>query len=142
MTTAKQGDTVHVHYTGKLADGTVFDSSEGKEPISFELGGGNVIPGFDAGVTGMAVGEKKDVVIPCENAYGPRFDQAVIDMPREQFPPELNPEIGMVLRMQHQSGALVDMTITAVEGDVVKLDGNHPLAGKDLHFALELVSIG
>ena len=142
MTTAKQGDTVQVHYTGTLADGTVFDSSVGKDPISFEVGSGQVIPGFDAGVTGMAVGDKKDVLIPCEKAYGPRFDQAVIDMPREQFPSELEPEVGMVLRMQHQSGALVVMSIVAVEGDVVKLDGNHPLAGKDLSFALELVAIG
>ena len=141
MTTAKTGDNVRVHYTGHLGDGTVFDSSRGNEPIAFKLGGGQVIPGFDAGVTGMAVGEQKHVVIPAADAYGPRFDEAIIQMPRDQFPPEVAPEIGMVLRMQHQSGTLVDMAIVEVGEAVVTLDGNHPLAGQDLHFDLELVAI-
>lgn len=142
MSTAKQGDNVHVHYTGTLDDGTQFDSSAGGEPIAFQVGGGQVIPGFDQGVTGMAVGEKKHVHIEAENAYGPRFEEAIIEMPREQFPGEVVPEVGMVLRMQHQSGALVDMAIVEIGEASVKLDGNHPLAGKTLHFDLELVSLG
>jgi FKBP-type peptidyl-prolyl cis-trans isomerase 2 len=142
MTTAKNGDAVQVHYTGQLGDGTVFDSSRGGDPISFTLGSGQVIPGFDAGVEGMNVGETKHIVIPADQAYGPRFDEAVIQMPRDQFPPEVTPEVGMVLRMQHQSGALVDMTIVELGDGAVTLDGNHPLAGQDLHFDLELVAVG
>lgn len=141
MTTAKAGDNVRVHYTGHLADGTVFDSSRDGDPIAFTLGGGQVIPGFDQGVAGMTVGETKHIVIPADDAYGPRFEEAVIQMPRDQFPPEVKPEVGMVLRMQHQSGQLVDMAIVDVGDLAVTLDGNHPLAGMDLHFDLELVEI-
>lgn len=142
MTTAKTGDNVKVHYTGKLDDGTVFDSSVGGDPIEFQLGAGSVIPGFDSGVSGMAVGDRRTVDIPAMEAYGPYHQEAVFKMPRDQFPPDLVPELGMMFRMQHPSGALLDMSVVEVAGDVVTLDANHPLAGKDLHFDLELVAIG
>jgi peptidylprolyl isomerase len=141
MTQAKSGDTVKVHYTGRLDDGTIFDSSAGGDPIEFQLGAGTVIPGFDRGVTGLAVGEKRTVDIPCAEAYGPHHPEAVFVMPRDQFPPDLAPELGMQFRMQHPAGMTLDMTVVALSDGEVTLDANHPLAGKDLHFDLELVSI-
>lgn len=142
MQQVKSGDTVKVHYKGTLDDGTVFDASEGRDPIEFTVGGGQVIPGFDAGVTGMAVGERRTVKIPADQAYGPHHDEAVLKMPRDQFPAELTIEPGMMLRMQHPSGMPLDVVVTDASNDVVTLDANHPLAGKDLTFDLELVSIG
>ncbi|MDB5100977.1 MAG: peptidyl-prolyl cis-trans isomerase, FKBP-type [Cyanobacteria bacterium RYN_339] len=142
MTQAKTGDTVKVHYTGRLDDGSVFDSSAGGDPIEFQLGAGTVIPGFDSGVAGLIVGEKRTVNIPAVEAYGPHHEEAVFVMPRDQFPPDLAPELGMQFRMQHPAGMTLDMTVIALEDEAVTLDANHPLAGKDLHFDLELVAIG
>ena len=141
MIQAKPGDQVKVHYTGRLTDGTVFDSSRGSEPIAFEVGAGMMIPGFDAGVQGMSVGETRTVDIPHTEAYGPYHAEALVKVPREQFPPELTPELGVVLRMTHPTGVPIDMTIVELGETEVTLDGNHPLAGKDLQFDLELVSI-
>lgn len=142
MTAAKSGDTVRIHYTGTLSDGSVFDSSEGRDPLEFTLGSGQVIPGFDTGVTGMTVGEKKTIEIPSDEAYGPVHDEARQDVPRAQIPAEIPLEVGIQLQMQSPTGQVVPVTVVAIADEAVTLDANHPLAGKDLTFALELVSIG
>jgi len=142
MTAAKSGDTVRIHYTGTLSDGSVFDSSEGRDPLEFTLGSGQVIPGFDTGVTGMMVGEKKTIEIPSDEAYGPVHDEARQDVPRAQIPAEIPLEVGIQLQMQSPTGQVVPVTVVAITDEAVTLDANHPLAGKDLTFALELVSIG
>ncbi|MDV4145782.1 MULTISPECIES: FKBP-type peptidyl-prolyl cis-trans isomerase [Shimia] len=142
MTAAKSGDTVRIHYTGTLSDGSVFDSSEGRDPLEFTLGSGQVIPGFDTGVTGMEVGEKKTIEIPSDEAYGPVHEEARQDVPRAQIPDEIPLEVGIQLQMQSPTGQVVPVTVVAITDEAVTLDANHPLAGKDLTFALELVSIG
>lgn len=143
MTEAKAGDTVRVHYTGRLADGTTFDTSrqDGREPLQFDLGGGMVIPGFDAGVTGMKVGEQKTVTIPVEDAYGPRRDELVVDVPKEQMPPGFEPEKGAQLLMQDQQGQQQPVTVVGSSETHVQIDANHMLAGQELIFDLELVEI-
>ncbi len=142
MTQVKKGDKIKVHYHGKLTDGTTFDSSEGREPLEFEVGSGMVIPGFDEGVEGMSVGDKKTIHIPFAEAYGPKEDEYIIEFPIDQFPPGVKPEVGMSLNMTNQQGQQFPVMISEVKKDTVMLDGNHPLAGKDLVFDLELVSIG
>ena len=139
---AKSGDTVQINYTGTLQDGSVFDSSEGRDPLQFTLGSGQVIKGFDDGVTGMAVGEKKTVEIPCDDAYGPINPAMMQDVPREQIPDEIPLELGMMLQMQGPAGDVLPVKVANITDDTVTLDANHMLAGKDLTFALELVSIG
>lgn len=139
---AKKGDKVKVHYTGKLAEGIVFDSSEGAEPLEFELGSGMVIEGFDAGITGMIVGEKKTVHIPVNQAYGPADEQNVIQIPRSEIPGDMQLEIGMVLNMhQDGTGQVIQVAVADFDDEAVVLDGNHPLAGKDLIFDIELLGI-
>ena len=139
---AKAGDNVQIHYTGTLDDGSTFDSSEGREPLAFTLGSGQVIKGFDDGVTGMSVGEEKTIHIPCEDAYGPINPAMMQDVPREQIPDEIPLELGMMLQMQGQAGDVIPVTVVNITDDTVTLDANHMLAGKDLTFALKLVSIG
>ncbi|HEY4209527.1 MAG TPA: peptidylprolyl isomerase [Puia sp.] len=141
MQQVKAGDTVRVHYHGRLTDGTTFDSSEGREPLEFQVGGGMVIKGFDDGVMGMTVGQKKTIEIPVEEAYGPKDPQAIIEFPAANFPPNMNPEVGMQLAMTNQHGHQIPVTIVEVRPDVVVLDANHQLAGEDLVFDLELVEI-
>lgn len=141
MTQAKQGDTVKIHYTGKLRDGTVFDSSAGRDPLSFTIGSGQVIPGFEEAVIGMAIEEKKNVTIPPEKAYGPRNEEMVINVPRSQMPPDINPETGQRLQMQGPNAQKIIVEITEVTDDSITLDANPPLAGKDLVFDIELVEI-
>ncbi len=141
MTAAKSGDTVRIHYTGTLSDGSVFDSSEGRDPLEFTLGSGQVIPGFDNAVDGMSVGDKKVAEIPADQAYGPRQDDAMQDVPREQIPAEIPLEVGLQLQMQAPTGQVVPVTVVEITDETVKLDANHMLAGKDLTFAIELVSI-
>lgn len=141
MQQVKKGDTVKVHYHGKLEDGSTFDSSEGREPLEFEVGGGMVIPGFDNGVTGMAIGEKKTINIPADEAYGPKQEELIMEFPKDRFPQDLTPEVGMQLAMNNGSGQQIPVTITEVKEDAVVLDANHPLAGKALIFDLELVAI-
>lgn len=140
MQQAKQGDTVRVHYTGRLGDGSEFDSSRGREPLEFEVGGGQVIAGFDEAVGGMSVGESKTVTIPAAEAYGARREEMVLTVGRDQFPPDLDPEVGQQLQMA-QGNQVAIVTVTDVAEDAVTLDANHPLAGQDLTFDLELVSI-
>lgn len=140
---AKKGDKVKVHYTGKLTEGIVFDSSEGAEPLEFELGSGQVIEGFDNGITGMVVGEKKTVHIPVNEAYGPAEEENVIKIPRSEIPADMELEIGMVLNMhQDGSGQVMQVAVADFDDEAVVLDGNHPLAGKDLIFDIELIEIG
>ncbi len=142
-TIAKSGDKVKVHYTGKLAEGIVFDSSEGAEPLEFELGTGQVIEGFDNGVMGMIIGEKKTVHIPVNEAYGLAEEENVIKIPRSEIPVDMELEIGMVLNMhQDGSGQVMQVAVADFDEQSVVLDGNHPLAGKDLIFDIELVGIG
>jgi FKBP-type peptidyl-prolyl cis-trans isomerase 2 len=142
MGQVKTGDTVKVHYHGRLTDGTTFDSSEGREPLEFKVGSGQVIKGFDDGVTGMEVGEKKTINIPVEEAYGAKNEEMVVNFPRTNFPEDLNPEVGMQLNMTNGSGQVIPVVIVEVGEEEVILDANHPLAGQDLIFDLELVSIG
>ncbi|KPK01480.1 MAG: peptidylprolyl isomerase [Gemmatimonas sp. SG8_28] len=141
MKTAAQGDTVRVHYTGTLDDGTVFDSSEGRDPLEFTIGSNSVIPGFESAVVGLTVGESTRVVIGPEDAYGPRLDGKVVVVERSRLPEEPEPEPGMVLQAQGPEGTIL-LTITDVADDQVTLDGNHPLAGQQLTFEIELAEIG
>ena len=141
MQQVKNGDTVKVHYHGKLTDGTTFDSSEGREPLEFEVGAGLMIPGFDSGVVGMSVGEKKTISIPAEEAYGPVQDEMLMEFPIDRFPPDMKPEVGMALNMSNGSGQNFPVVIADVKDDVVVLDANHPLAGKDLVFDVEIMEI-
>lgn len=142
MTQVKQGDTIKVHYTGTLDDGTVFDSSEGHDPLEFSVGSGQVIVGFDEAVAGMAVGEKKTVMIPSEKAYGEFNAELVMNIPLEQVPEDLKPEVGMRLEVGGAEGEVMPVTVVDITEEHIILDANPPLAGKDLTFALELVSIG
>jgi FKBP-type peptidyl-prolyl cis-trans isomerase 2 len=140
MAQASSGDTVRVHYTGRLGDGEVFDSSLQREPLEFRVGGGQVIPGFEQAVTGMAPGEVKTVTIPAGEAYGERSDELYLKVERERLPEHLDPEVGQQLQMS-QGGQVAMVTIAEVTDDAVTLDANHPLAGKELTFELELVEI-
>ena len=137
---AKRGDTVRVHYTGTLNNGMPFDSSHGRDPLEFTLGEGSVIAGFDDAVTGMQVGETKTVTIPAAQAYGARRDEMMLTIPREQVPPNVSLESGQQLRLGRGAQAL-DVTVRDVTPEHVVLDANHPLAGEDLTFELELVEI-
>ncbi|MDH5297709.1 MAG: peptidylprolyl isomerase [Desulfobulbaceae bacterium] len=141
MAQAKSGDTVEVHYTGRLNDGTVFDSSEGRAPLKFTLGASQVIPGFENAVISMKIGDKKTVEIPVDQAYGPAQDDLVMPVPRDQFPDDIVPEVGLKLQVGSPNGELLVVTVTDVKDDIVTLDANPPLAGQDLIFDLELVAI-
>ncbi len=141
MQQVKKGDKVKVHYHGKLTSGETFDSSEGREPLEFEVGSGMVIKGFDEGVTGMTVGDKKTINIPYDEAYGARNPDMMIDMPKDRFPTDMELEQGMPLLMSDGQGQQFQVTVTEIRETSVMLDANHPLAGKDLVFDLELVEI-
>ena len=141
MQQVKSGDTVKVHYHGRLTDGTTFDSSEGREPLEFKVGSGAVISGFDQGVLGMGIGDKKTIEIPVDEAYGPVDEQMIMEFPKDRFPKDMVPEVGMQLNMSNDSGQNFPVIIAEVKEDVVVLDANHPLAGEDLIFDLELVAI-
>jgi FKBP-type peptidyl-prolyl cis-trans isomerase 2 len=141
MQQVKAGDRVKVHYHGRLTDGTTFDSSGGREPLEFEVGSGMVIKGFDEGLLGMTVGQKKTIEIPVEDAYGPSDPEALMEFPIDRFPPDLKPEPGMQLAMRDSNGRQQMVVVADVQPQFVILDANHPLAGKDLIFDLELVEI-
>ncbi len=138
---AKNGDKVKVHYKGTLVDGYVFDSSEGHEPLDFEIGSGQVIEGFNEAVKGMEVGEKISVVIPVEKAYGERKKELVMTVPMTQVPDDLEIEVGMDLEMGGANGELLRVRVVELTEEDVTLDANPPLAGEELHFDIELVSI-
>lgn len=141
MSTAKSGDTVRINYTGTLNNGEVFDSSEGRDPLEFVVGSGQIIPGLDAAIPGMAVGDKKDVNVPCAEAYGEHNPEAKQAVPREQIPAEIPVAVGTQLQMQTPQGQVLPVTVAEVTETEVTLDANHPLAGQDLNFAIELVEI-
>ena len=141
MTAAKQGDTVAIHYTGTLEDGSVFDSSDGRDPLEFEVGSGQIIPGLDSEIAGMSVGDKKTVVIEPEQAYGPVNPDARQSVPRESIPAEIPLEVGLPLQVQTPEGETIPVTVAELDEEAVVLDANHPLAGETLTFAIELVSI-
>ena len=141
MQQVKKGDKVKVHYHGRLNNGETFDKSEGRDPLEFEVGSGNVIKGFDDGVTGMTIGEKKTINIPHLEAYGPKNEDMIIEMPKDRFPKDMEIEVGMPLAMNDGQGQQFQVVVTEIKEDVVMLDANHPLAGQDLTFDLELVEI-
>ena len=141
MAAAQQGDTVQVHYTGRLDDGNVFDSSNGGDPLEFTIGQGMMIPGFEQGVVGMEPGESRTVIIAADQAYGIYQPQGVIEVARSEIPPSIPLAVGTQLQATGPDGRPAYMTVLELSADRVKLDGNHPLAGKDLTFDLELVAI-
>jgi FKBP-type peptidyl-prolyl cis-trans isomerase 2 len=141
MSDVKSGDKVRIHYKGTLADGTVFDSSEGRDPLEFTVGSGQVIVGMDKEMLGMTVGEKKTITAVAEEAYGPRQDDAQQDVPREMIPADIPLEVGMQLQMQSPEGQVIPVSVVAIGEEKVTLDANHMLAGKDLTFDIELVEI-
>lgn len=141
MSTVKENDSVKVHYTGTLSDGSVFDSSREKDPIEFKLGEGQIIPGFEKGLMDMTVGETKTINIPSKEAYGERNDQMIQEVPKTQLPPEVSPEVGMGLMSQTPDGQQMQLTVTEVKDESIVVDANHPLAGKDLTFEVELMEI-
>ena len=141
MQQAKRGDTVHVHYRGTLSDGTEFDSSAGREPLTFTLGTGQVIPGFESAIEGMSAGDKKTEKIPVGEAYGERREELVFQVGRDQIPEGAEVEVGDMLQVGFQDGSSAAVQVAALDESMVTLDANHPLAGKDLTFELELVGI-
>jgi peptidylprolyl isomerase len=141
MRQAREGDKVQVHYEGRLDDGTTFDSSEGRDPIEFTIGEGEVVPGFEQAVTGMAAGEKKTATIAAENAYGERMDDLLFSVSRDQVPDGMEVNVGDQLSVGLPNGETVPMQVAGVDEESLTLDANHPLAGKDLTFDLELVQI-
>jgi peptidylprolyl isomerase len=141
MAEAKQGDKVKVHYKGSLADGTVFDSSEGRDPLEFVVGQHQVIPGFEDAVEGMNVGDSTETTIPADQAYGQRREDLVLTVPKAQMPEGLEPQVGMQLQLRQPDGRPAIARITEVTEDAVTLDVNHPLAGQDLTFSIDLVEI-
>lgn len=141
MSQVKSGDTVAIHYTGTLLDGTTFDSSEGREPLEFEVGSGMIIPGLDQALPGMEVGEKKVVKIACVDAYGPLNPEMRQAVPREGIPADIVLEVGTQLQMQTPDGQALPVMVVELDEATVTLDANHPLAGKDLQFDFEVVSI-
>jgi peptidylprolyl isomerase len=141
MSQAKAGDTVRVHYTGTLDDGTQFDSSAEHEPLEFALGSGQVISGFEKAVEGMMVGETKSVRIPAEQAYGSRHDELIRKVPKSALPDNIQPAVGMPLQAQGQDGQVIKLVVTAVAEESIIVDGNHPLSCQTLDFDIELVGI-
>lgn len=149
MAQAREGDKVKVNYTGRLADGEVFDSTECAEdgcdcdsgPMEFTIGEGEVIPGFEQAVVGMAPGERKTVIIPVDQAYGERIEEMVAEVERSQLPPDLHVELGSSLELTMDDGQTFDVLVTELNDATVTIDGNHPLAGRDLTFDIELLEI-
>ncbi len=141
MPSASEGDTVKVHYTGKLEDGTVFDTSAEREPLEFTLGEGQLIPGFEQAVEGMDVGETKTVNIASDEAYGPRREDLVSQVSKDEFPDEVEPQVNQQFRVNQEDGNSFIVRVSDVQDEEVTLDANHPLAGQDLVFDIELVEI-
>jgi peptidylprolyl isomerase len=141
MAQATQGNTVKVHYTGSLGDGTVFDSSANRSPLEFTVGKGQVIPGFEEAVDGMEIGDRVTVVIPADQAYGVRDERLVIHMDRSRLPQDLDLELDDRLQVRRPDGQIMNVTVTGISDSAVTLDGNHFLAGQDLTFEIELVAI-
>lgn len=141
MTQVKPGDTVRIHYTGTLADGSTFDSSAGRDPLEFTVGSGQIIPGLDIALPGMAVGDKKVVEVPCAQAYGEADPNARQAVPRAEIPADIPLDLGTQLQVQTPTGQVMQVVVAKVTDTEVTLDANHPLAGRDLTFAIELMDI-
>lgn len=141
MKQVKQGDLVKVHYTGKLTTGEQFDSSIGRDPLQFSVGSGQMIKGFDDALPGMVVGEKKSFIIPAAEAYGERSEENMVRIPKENIPQDMQIEVGMQLMMSNDQGQNFEVTVAELIDDIVVLDANHFLAGKDLTFDIELIEI-
>lgn len=141
MVQVKKGDTVRINYTGTLQNGETFDSSEGRDPLEFVVGSGQIIPGLDAAIPGMSIGDKKTVEVPCDQAYGVVNENAQQAVPRSEIPDGIPLEPGTQLQMQTPQGQVVQVLVTNVSEKEVILDANHPLAGKDLTFAIEIMGI-
>ena len=141
MQQVKTGDVVKVHYTGRLTTGEQFDSSAGREPLEFTVGAGQMIKGFDAAMPGMTLGEKKTINIPAADAYGERTEEAIIQFPKENVPADMKLEAGMQLTLSNQAGQPIPVVVVEVQEEVIVLDANHFLAGKELIFDIELVEI-
>lgn len=141
MKKAAQGDQIKVHYTGTLEDGTVFDSSHDREPLEFIIGNGQLIQDFEAALIGLAEGESTTISIPADRAYGLYSEELLIEIPRAHFPAEIDPQPGLPLCMQRDTGELLNVVIARISDDLVTVDANHPLAGKDLTFAIEVIAI-
>ena len=141
MTQAIAGTTVSIHYTGTLADGSTFDSSSGRDPLTFQMGAGQIIPGLEAALDGMAVGDQKTVTIPSDMAYGPRREEAMQQVPRDAVPDHIPLDLGTQLQVQTPDGQAMPVTVVEVTEAHVTLDANHPLAGQDLTFAVEVVAV-
>lgn len=141
MSQIKKDNTVKVHYTGKLTNGEVFDSSAGREPLEFTVGAGQMIPGFENGILDMKLNEKKTIEIPASEAYGERRDELLQEVPKSQLPEEIKPEVGMPLMAQLPDGSQQQLVIAEVREESIVVDANHPLAGKDLVFDVEVVEI-
>lgn len=137
----KNGDNVKVHYTGKFKDGSVFDSSRDREPLTFQLGAGQIIPGFEQAVVGMSVGDSTTIEIAPKDAYGDRNPEMMIEVSNEQVPPDLKPQIGQTLQVQQGNGQVANVVVAEIKPESIVLDANHPLAGKDLVFDIELVEV-
>ncbi len=141
MILVKKNDKIKVHYTGKLKDGSIFDSSLQREPLEFTVGAGQMIPGFDNAVVGMALNSPKIVEIPCDEAYGEAREELIQEIPKNQLPEDLNPEVGQMLVSRQPDGMEIPLTVTNVTADSITIDANHQLAGKDLIFEIEVVEI-
>ena len=141
MSQVKQNDTVKVHYTGKLANGEVFDSSLERDPMEFQVGKGQLIPGFENGIIDMKVNEKKTLVIPSEEAYGEPRKELIQEVPKDKLPEEIKPEVGMGLVSTTPDGNEIQLVVKEVKDDAIVVDGNHPLAGQELTFDIEVVEI-
>ncbi|WP_047267243.1 FKBP-type peptidyl-prolyl cis-trans isomerase [Marinitoga sp. 1197] len=138
---AEKGNTVKVHYTGTLNDGSVFDTSNGREPLEFTLGTGQVIPGFEEAIIGMEIGEKKTITIPSKEAYGEYSEEKVFELPKQNFPSNIDEALGQTVQLGDSTGNVFLAKILEVTDEIVKMDTNHPLAGKDLTFEIELIEI-
>lgn len=141
MSQVKEKDTVKVHYTGKLANGEVFDSSVDRDPMEFQVGSGQLIPGFENGVIDMKVNEKKTLVIPSDEAYGEPRKELVQEVPKDRLPEEIKPEVGMGLVSKTPEGQEIQLVVKEVKDEAIVVDGNHPLAGQELTFEIEVVGI-
>ena len=141
MSNVKKGDTVKVHYTGTLQDGSVFDSSRNREPLEFKIGSGSLIPGFEKAVLGLSIGESTKVDIPSGEAYGEVRDEMIISVEREKLPADIDPQVGMQLQVQQPNGQAMPVVISEVNDTHITIDANHPLAGRDLTFEIELLEV-
>ncbi len=141
MSKAKDGDTVKVHYTGTLENGEVFDTSQEREPLEFQLGQGQLIPGFEKAVIGMSEGDSTTVDIPSDEAYGEVREDLVITVPKDQLPDDVEPQVGMQLQVNQQNGQPIPVRVTEIKDEELVLDANHPLAGKNLTFEIELLEV-